>query len=104
MSLTKRIWIDRDPAYEEIRRQYAEDALQYRQGFQYRTPMRRRSKAEGRTYWDPLWPISLRRAVKSLDAETVVVDKGMFFRTLEMRDATVVLAEIIWKDLSSISR
>ena len=96
MSLTKRIWIELDPAYEDVRQRYAEEAWRYIKEFEFRIPLRRRNRWEDSPYWAPLWPRALRRAAEELGFEVVKVNDGMFFRTREQRDATVTLAEDLW--------
>lgn len=97
MSLTKRIWIEKDPAYEEVRRRYAEEAWQHIREFKFRAPLRRRNRCASGPHWDPLWPRSLERAAKDLELEVVRVNNGMFFRTSEQRDAALALAEDHWR-------
>jgi hypothetical protein len=96
VSLTKRIWIDRDPAYESARREYAEKAAEYRSEFIIRLPIRRRNSLASRPHWDPIWPSSLARAARELEIEIVNVNEGMFFRTVVDRDEVEKRAMVLW--------
>jgi hypothetical protein len=95
MSITKRVWIDRDPAYADVRKRYADETWRYIKEFEFRIPMRR-NKAGSRSP-DRWWLISLERAVRQFEVEVVRVNGGMFFRTVEQRDACLARAEEIWK-------
>lgn len=97
MSLTKRIFIDRDPAYAEVRRKAAEEIRQHLAAFTHRLPTRRRNRWSARPHWDPLWPSSLAEAARELGIESVNVNDGMLFRTAVDRDAVKVRAEELWQ-------
>lgn len=97
LSLTKRIWFDRDPAYEDIRQRIGEENQRYIEQFKFRAPLNRRNKLADRPHWDPIWPSSLDRAAEELKIEVVRVNEGIFFRTREQRDATKRLAEVLWR-------
>lgn len=101
MSLTKRIWIDRDPAYEDVRRKYAEEAATARSQFTFRLATRRRNKLASRPHWDPLWSASLGQVAKELKIDAVNVNGGMFFRTAEDRDAVELLAQKLWAEMDA---
>lgn len=98
MSITKRVWIERDPAYEEFRKQSAEETWRHISEFEFRVPLKRKSKLHYTSYWDPFWPGCLQRAADQLEFDTVIVNEGIFFRTREQRDAVVELAETIWDE------
>lgn len=101
MSLTKRIWIDRDPAHEDVRRKYAEEAAAARSQFTFRLATRRRNRLASRPHWDPLWSASLDQAAKELKIDAVYVNDGMFFRTAEDRDAVELLAKSLWDQMAA---
>lgn len=81
MGLTKRIFIERDPAYEEVRRRYAEDFERHRKEFPFRIGTRRRNRKATKPYWDATWRIVLQRAVKQLGLEVLWVNDRIFLRT-----------------------
>lgn len=97
MSLTKRIFIDRDPAYAEVRERNGRENAAYREQFGYRIPINRRNPRGGKPHWDPYWPRCLSVAADDLEIEGIYVNSGMFLRTAEERDRVRSLADIAWK-------
>lgn len=95
MSLTKRIWFDRDPAYDELRKRRAQEAWAYREQFTFRIATRRKSKI-GARHWDPFWTSCLLQAANELGIETVNVNNGMFLRTKSDQELVKARAEAIW--------
>lgn len=81
MGLTKRIFVECDPAYADIRRQYADEATRYLKQFPFRIGTRRRNRMATKPHWDPIWRVSLQRAVKELGIEVAWVNDGVFLRT-----------------------
>lgn len=98
MGLSKRIWIDRDPAYAEVRQKYAEEASERANQFTFRAALKRRNKAVSNPHWDPIWRNAPYRAAKELGVEHVTINDGIFFRTAEDRQAVLDLAEKLWLD------
>ncbi|HEV2818255.1 MAG TPA: hypothetical protein VGW40_13665 [Allosphingosinicella sp.] len=98
MSLTKRIFLENDPAYEDVRRRCGEEAWAYIRQFKFRIPTRRRNRAASYPYWSPLWRTSLQRAVKELGVESVNVNDGLFLRTEADMKAVRALAETLCGD------
>jgi hypothetical protein len=99
MSLYKRIWIDRDPAYENYRHERMAEAWQEIAEFKFRIA-RRRYQYDGKgKSLDRLWPISLGRAVRTLAIDTRNVNDGVLFRTQADCDNVKALAEKIWREL-----
>lgn len=57
-----------------------------------RLPLRRPNPV-GRPYWDPLWPLAIEEAVQSIGAECGAVNGGLLFKTAELRDQVLAMAE-----------
>lgn len=95
MSLTKRVWIDQDPAYEEVRKQYEESARLERSQFSVRLPTRRKSVGAASGRWDRLWPSCLAQAAAVLEIEHLNENEGMFFRSEQDRQVVREQAESI---------
>jgi hypothetical protein len=92
MSITKRVWIEMDPAYAAEREAYVKEVLKYQDQFKFRLPTRRRTLAGN---WDIFWPSSLTAAAKELEIEYVQINSGLFFRIAEERDAVRTRADTI---------
>lgn len=97
MSLTKRIFIERDPAYEDIRRARAEEVWAEIDTFTHRIPVRRRNTWSRAPYWDPLWPHALSQAAKQLAIQSYNVNDSMRFNSAEDALTVKVLAEQLWQ-------
>ncbi|MBL8558801.1 MAG: hypothetical protein JNM47_08790 [Hyphomonadaceae bacterium] len=98
MSLTKRIWFDRDPAYEHVRQQAAKDLHEYSKQLPHRIALRRRSRGAPAGYWDPFWRRAVSEAAKERDVEHLNVNDGMFVRTAEDKLAVEGRAAEIWRE------
>jgi hypothetical protein len=92
MGLTKRIWIDRDPAYENVRRQHLDGAKL--DDFKFRIPTHRTNSMPG-PRWCPIWRKCLGDTAARLNFEHRWINAGMFFRTEAERDAVWALAETL---------
>jgi hypothetical protein len=102
MSLTKRIWIEGDPAYAAVREQVAEQGRAHAAQFTVRIPTRRANRLPGRR-WDPFWPSALQRAIETLGHDSVWINDGVFVQTEEEREAVVERAsEIADADISRV--
>ena|SRR6185312_10550537 len=99
VSLYRRIWIDRDPTYEDYRREQMARTWKEIAEFEFRIPRRRYRQQGGKRRQDRLWPISLNRAVKTLQIDTRNVNDGVLFRTETDRNNVKSLAEEIWREL-----
>jgi len=97
MSLTKRIFIDKDPAYDEVRRRTAQSVSEHCAQFEFRVAGNRRNAAGHRPHWDPFWPGALEGAVTVLGLESLNINGGKFFRTEEERASVLTLAETLWR-------
>lgn len=94
MGLNKRIWIDRDPVYEDVRRQFLEYAKLHE--FTHRIPRRQKNRC-------PVWPRCLDIAAARLNFEHRRINGGVCFRTEAERDAVRALAEALWEERLSAS-
>lgn len=101
MSLTKRIFLDKYPASEGVRRKAADAVSDHIGRFTFRIPANRRNKSASHPHWDPFWPSSLSKAAKELGLETTYVNSGCFLRTDEDRAALLTRAEAIWRERSA---
>lgn len=98
MGLTKRIFIDKDPAYETVRRNVAEEASAYRKQFPCRIALNRKNALGNRPHWDPIWHYAVPQAASELKLDTVSINSGLFLRTDGDRKAVIALAETIWRE------
>lgn len=98
MSLTKRIFREKDPAFEDVRQNHAISNEEYFKQFPFRLPTRRLPKRPiYNKRWDPLWPSCINKAARELDIETVHINDGIFFKTADqmklVKDRATVLYE-----------
>jgi len=91
MGLYKRVWIEKDPQYADLRRCHMEKVERYHAQFKFRIGTRRRNALT--TGWCPFWESNLEQAVKELAFKVVRINSGMFFPTAEQRDAARSRAE-----------
>lgn len=98
MSLTRRVWIDKDPAYADVRRRAAREASDYVAQFPFRIQGSKRNPEGSRPYHDPFWPGALNQAASELRVETANINGGKFFRNEAERDAVRDLAEKVWRE------
>jgi hypothetical protein len=98
MSLYKRIWIDRDPAYADVRKKITGDSDEIIPQYPHGAPLRRRNRLAPSPHWDPLWPRRLAIAAEDLKLETIIVNSRMMFRTAEARDAAMKRGEQLWAE------
>lgn len=104
MSLTKRIWIDRDPAYENVRGAYMADVQAAIAASPFRVSTRRKNRLNSSRHWDPLWPGCVRDAAKELGADYMPVNWQFLFRSAELRDQVVARAEQLWVERLELHR
>ena len=98
MSVTKRIWIERDPAYADVRAKFAEEAARIIPQYTFPAPLRRRNRLAESPHWDPLWPRRLAMATEELKLDHIIVNSRMMFRTMEARDAAMQRGEELWAE------
>lgn len=98
MGVTKRIWIEKDPAYAEVRKKFADEAATIISRYPFGAPLRRRNRLAESPHWDPLWPRRLAIAAEELAHDHSIVNSRMMFRTKETRDAAMQRAEILWAE------
>jgi hypothetical protein len=97
MSVTKRIWIEGDPAYADVRAKFGEEVERITSEYTFPAPLRRRNRLAQSPHWDPLWPRRLAIAAEELKHDHVAVNSRMMFRTEEARDAAMVQANQLWE-------
>lgn len=98
MSITKRIWIDKDPAYADVRAAAAQEFWDAVADYPERVPLRRKNRFGTRVRWDPTWPFHLRKAVAELRLDTISVNEGILFRSKADKTKAMALAEQRWRD------
>jgi hypothetical protein len=99
MSMTKRVWIEKDPDYEDVRQKAAEEFCDYADQFSHRIPMRRFRSVDGKRQSDPYWPWAVNRTIEKYDPECVRINEGVFFRTEKERDKVRSEAEVFCAEL-----
>jgi hypothetical protein len=95
MSLFKAIWIERDPAFEDVRRKVRAAGPKL-EDYPWAVPLRRRNRYAPRPYWDPFWPRRLHVAADDLGLDSIVVNSRMMFKTVVERNAAMARAEELW--------
>lgn len=102
MGLSKRIWIEQDPAYEAERQAYHDAAVKaYEEKtklYTFQLACRRFEKVGGKRKLDRIWNIALTKAVRELDADCIQINEGLFFKTKEDLHQTKALAEKLRND------
>ncbi len=93
MSLFKRIWVEKDPDYAELRKSVAGDPEEVIPQYPHGAPLRRRNRLANSPHWDPLWRRRLFIATEELRLDHIIVNSRMMFRTKEARDAAMHRAE-----------
>jgi len=88
LSLTKRIWIEHDPAYAEVRERHLAAARAHAEQFTFRIPTRRANRMPGRR-WDPFWPAAIQRALDDNGFDSVSINDGVYLRSQAERDTIV---------------
>ena len=97
MGLTKRIFIERDPAYAHVREEYGKRAWADIDKHPFRTPLRRRTTWARSPHWDPFWRGSLIAAAEKLRVSHYLVNDGIRFRTKTDQDRVIALATQLWE-------
>jgi hypothetical protein len=98
MGLTKRIWIEKDPAYADVRKEFADEAAKIIPQYTFDAPLRRRNRLAESPHWDPLWPRRLAMAAEELKVDHITVNSRMMFRTEDARNAAMQRAEQLWAE------
>jgi|GEM_PF-1725670 len=99
MSITKRVWIENDPAYEKVRQTYRKEVSAFLAPYTERLGWRRFSKIEGKKRLDPAWPMAVNKALDELKSDCVTVNGSLMFRTKDDRDKVRALAESVYPEL-----
>lgn len=95
MSLSKRIFIDKDSAYEDVRRCTAQATSKHCAQFTFRIANNRRNAQGDHPYWEPFWRGALEQAADRLGVESVNINGGKFLKLDAERAAVLTLAETI---------
>jgi hypothetical protein len=66
MSLSKEMLFGNDSRYDEVREKLRQEISAAVDQFPFKVSGRRKSRAPGFAYWDPIWPNSLEAAAKRL--------------------------------------
>lgn len=102
MGLTKRIWFENDPDYEDVRKAYRDEMIkdfeEKTKIYTFRLACGRFEKVDGKRRLDRIWGFALAKAIRELDADCIQINEGVFFRTNEDLDQTKALAEKLRND------
>lgn len=93
MSVTKRDWIENDPAYQDDRKERQDEIKTYLEPFSHRLGLRKFCEIEGKRHKDITWPMAVSEAANKLAAESVIVNDGMLFKSQAVRDSVRHLAQ-----------
>lgn len=87
MSVWKRIWIDRDPAFEKERTVASVEFDHYARDFVHRLPSIRYELAmNGKKRRSPRWRSAVRKALEETQIDSIRINDGVFFRAKAERD------------------
>ncbi|WP_439619814.1 topoisomerase DNA-binding C4 zinc finger domain-containing protein [Hyphomonas sp.] len=100
MSITKRIWIENDPAYEDVRQARREEMGAHLGPYTERMGWRRFSTIDGEKRLDPTWRMAVYKALDELKPDYVNINESLMFRTEEDRDEVRALAESLHPELN----
>jgi len=92
------MWVEKDPAYADVRKKAVEEFRDHADQFAHRVPMRRFRSVDGKRRSDPYWPWAVNRTIEKHDLECVRINEGVFFRTKEERDKVQSEAEQVWAE------
>lgn len=92
MSVTKRVWIENDPAYQDVRNAHQDKIKTYLEPFTERLNLRKFCLIEGKRRLDKAWQWAVSEAANELIAESITVNDGMLFKSQAVRDAVRKLA------------
>lgn len=93
MSATKRVWIENDPAYQEVQKARPDEIKTYLEPFSARLNLRKFCRIEGKRRQDKTWPMAVFEAADELAAERAIVNESILFKSRLVRDAVLKLAQ-----------
>ena len=99
MGIVKKIWIENDPAYEAERQRGYEEVSEFLKPFTERLQLTKFCKIEGKRRLDRTWEMAVGQSLNELEIESVTIDGGQFFKSVEDRKAVKALAEEKHPDL-----
>ena len=103
MSVTKRMWIERDPEFQAQRDKAAPNFSELEKEFPFRMPASKLKTANGRKRRDAFWPWAIEKAIRETGAASIQINGGVFFRTEEERDLVKSLAERYFTEKPGLS-
>lgn len=99
MSVTKRVWIENDPAYEEVRRTHADEFAEHAKEFPFRLKgSRLEMDKSGKRKRSAFWQIALQEAINETSVEFIQINGGLFFRSVAERDRVDRIASHYFSD------
>jgi len=92
MSITKRVWIENDPAYQDVQKARRDEIKAQLEPFSHRLGMKKFCEIEGKRHKDITWPMAVSEAANELAAESAIVNGSILFKSRPVRDAVRKLA------------
>jgi hypothetical protein len=92
MSVTKRVWIENDPAYQDFQKARQEEITTYLDRFSERLSLRKFCSIDGKRRLDVTWKMAVSEAANELAADRVIDNDSMLFTSRSPRDAVRKLA------------
>ena len=92
MGLTKRIFIENAPGYENVREAHQQGVREYLSKFTERLPLIKYCTIEGKKRLDRTWKMAVFEAIRELDVECATINKSKYFTSISDRNAVKVLA------------
>lgn len=96
MSISKRIYFDDDPAFDEAREEIRRSRNEYLSQFKFRIPDTRFKTVGGRKRKDRFWSFALNEGESAVGAESVRINGGVWFKTQDDRDKVLTIANRVY--------
>lgn len=94
MSITKRVWIENDPDFQDVRREASASVGDVEREYPFRLPTRRyATAANGKRQRDKWWFFAIRKALSETTSPIVWINSGVHFQTREELESLRSLAE-----------
>ena len=99
MGLSKRIFIENDPAYEDVRQAHRKEIENYLANYTERLSLQKFCRIEGNKRLDRTWEMAVFEAIEELQVDSATINRSEYFTSYEDRDAVRGLAEKLHPEL-----
>lgn len=103
MSITKRVWIDQDPAYADVWKAHAEELAEHAKQFPFRLKGTRFELGKsGERRRSAFWPAALQEAIYETEADFLQIKNDLYFRASAERDRVQQIASHYYSDRAAL--